>query len=296
MALDRLYRKKPRTRGFEPRVKRTAKKIDTAESKPVAPNRAPLTQIAPEPIIRGKSAKRNAKSFVRVRPGTGAFHALKRVTGRVFEKTAEWKRLIPPGLAQSGAMQWARRIFRGFVMCAMVLISATMFYLLIIMGDSYDSAATSQGEPAQMENLAQSPLRVDSGKLSDARKYFNAPLLRLSDNSKWKLVEILVLEEQPSGVGMVVREVRAHYRNEDTGGEVDVSSITPSRYLRALTTRGLATVEGEVLVMANMRAVMMSDGTTLHAHAQNGESIYQIEGQISMEDLESATAAASLLR
>jgi len=251
-------------------------------------------------IAGGKSAKRSARPAFQVRPGTGAIHSIKQASHRIQEslreKTAEWKRVVPKRLYHSGAMQLARRIFRGFVMFVMVLMSAALFYLLIIMGDSYDPAANRGREPAQMESLTQSPLHMDANKIKDAIKYFSAPILRLSENSKWKLVDIRVSDEQPAGVGMLVREVRLRYRNDDSGAEVDVSSITPSRYLRALPARGFAAVEGENLVIANMRAVMMTNGAMLHAHAQNGESIYQIEGSVSDEDFKNAAAAASLLR
>jgi len=256
---------------------------------------------APDAAIRSGSAKRKTQPVFHTRPGSDKADALKRASHKIQEsireKTGEWKRIVPKGLYQNAVTHWARRFFRGFVMCVMVLMSASLFYLLIIMGDSLDSAASNRGGvPAQMENLPQSPLHLDAGSLNDAKKYFNAPILRLSANSKWTLEDIWALDDQPAGVGMMVREVRLRYRNDGTGGEVYVSSITPSRYLRALPARGFATVEGENLVMANMRAVLMSNGAWLHAHAQSGESIYQMEGQVSEEEFRGAVAAAALLR
>lgn len=258
-------------------------------------------QDEPEQVYRGRTAKREAqRTFIRPDTGKIRLETVKLASHRIHqsfrEKTTVLKRIVPRKFVENNAMQWAKRIFRSLVTCVMIVISAAMFYLLIIMGDAANLSADRGREPTKMESIAQSPLTIDVRKIGDARKYFDAPVLRLSERSKWKLTNIWVLEDQPAGVGMIVREIRMHYRQEETGAEVDVSSITPSRYLRALPARGLATVEGENLVIANMRAVLMSDGSILHAHAQNGESIYQIEGQVSEEDFKDAAAAATMLR
>lgn len=213
------------------------------------------------------------------------------------KNTSRLRIKLPGRLRDSNTLQWIKRMLRGAIMCAMILVSACLFYVLIIMGDTYDASATPQGNASvQLMDLPYSPMELDANAIKEAQQYFNAPIMRLAGNTKWRLEGIIVQDEQPPGVGMMIREVRLQYIDDATGSRVNVSSLTPSRYLRGLTSRGLSAVAQQQGVMANMRAVIMSDGALLHAHAQDGESVYQIEGNVSDEEMRSAMASAALIR
>lgn len=204
----------------------------------------------------------------------------------------------PIWLRENNAWQRVKQLLRGIVMCVMILISAALLYVLIIMGDTYDKPSGKQGGEQQVhvETLPESPLVLGANAIKDAQQYFDGPIMRLAGDVAWQLEDIVISDDQPPGVGMIVREVRLRYINKNTGSELAVSSLTPSRYLRALPVRGLVAEAEQQVVMANMRAELMRSGTLLHAHAQNGENIYQIEGNISEEELKSALASAALIR
>lgn len=194
-------------------------------------------------------------------------------------------------------MQWLLRVLRGFLLAVLFILCAFLFYILVIMGDTGDHdtpAAMATATPAALARMPQSTLYFEGDALYQAETYFNAPIMKLSGYGGWKLRGVTVTESTPEGAGVTVREIRLHYENQQTGYQVNVSSITPSKYLRTLPGRGLITSTDQNWMLAGMNAVLMSGASTLHLHAQNGEVIYQIEGDVDADTLREAAGRAEM--
>ena len=177
-------------------------------------------------------------------------------------------------------------------MLVLLLVCAALLYLVVIMGDG---SGGGEGVPAAtaapLAAMPQPRLSLSVEALGQASYYFNAPLMTLEDGCGWRLEGVYISDFTPEGMDSTVREVRLRYTNE-AGAAVDVSSLTPSRYLRALPERGFLTATDQSWELAGRRAVLMQSGGTLHLHIQNGETVYQIEGAVDVAALRSAAAAA----
>lgn len=242
-------------------------------------------------IIR-QATKRMQGSSIKIKKASQTLHSsAHRTANRLHLHTPKW-------VQENNAWQRLKQLLRGMVMCVMILISVGLFYILIIMGDTYDTPSGNQGgeQQVQMAALPKSPLVLGANAIKEAQQYFSGSIMRLAGDAVWQLEDIIITDDQPAGVGMIVREVRLRYTNGQSGSELSVSSLTPSRYLQSLPMRGLEAVGDQQAIMANMRAVLMSNGTLQHAHAQNGENVYQIEGNVTDEELRSALASAAFVR
>lgn len=193
-------------------------------------------------------------------------------------------------------MQWIFRALRGLLLGVLLLLCAALLYVLVIMGDTSpnESAQEPISTAAPLSSMPQPSLRFEAENLYQAAYYFNAPLLTLSSASGYRLQGVSVEETKPKGVDAAVREVRLHYANPDTGRAVYVSSLTPARYLRTLPDRGFLAMADQDMTLAGLRAVSMESGDTLHVHAQQGDTIYQIEGELSPEEMRKCAAATEI--
>lgn len=178
-------------------------------------------------------------------------------------------------------------------MAILLGIVAVLLYVLIIMGDdpkvdniTLEAVATAQPQ-AQMP---QDTLRFDAANLYQAEYYFSEPFLHIADGGGWRMDGVLVLDYIPEGTAARVRELRLQYVYDETGQVLLVSTITPATSLRALPARGFATTTDQDWTMCGLRAVMMRNGTTLHLHAERGDVVYQVEGEVDAETLRAAVA------
>lgn len=193
-------------------------------------------------------------------------------------------------------MRWVRRALRGVVLAVLLAVCAVLFYLLVIMGDTPgpDLAPEPTASLSPLQALPQGGLAFPAGEIGQAAAYFPAPLLRLSETAGWRLEGIEVRDAQVQGIGEAVREVRLRYAESGTGAAVEVSSLTPSRYLRCLPARGFLAATDQDWTLAGLKAVLMSDGRILHLHAERGDIVYQIEGEVGVEVLKRASSATEL--
>ena len=174
---------------------------------------------------------------------------------------------------------------RGAVLTILLILCAVMFYILVIMGDSpkVDLPVEEIGASQPLASMPQETLHFGASDLYQVESYFNASILKLADNSGWKLDSVTVMDYVPDGVGSQVREVRLRYLEPSTGSIVAVSSITPSTCLRSLPARGFYASTDQEWMIGGMKAVMMRKGTTINLHSQLGEVVYQIEGDVEVD-------------
>ena len=190
-------------------------------------------------------------------------------------------------------MHFLRRALRMVLITIVLCLSAVLFYLLVIMGDTRMPDQTEASVQAgSLAGLSQSPLTFSGDSLHQAEYYFNAPVLTLGGQD-WQPQEITVWDRVPEGVDVSVREICLRYVHTD-GTEVWVSSLTPARCLRSLPERGFVASIDQDWMLAGVKAVLMSNGRMLHLHVQKGDVVYQIEGNVDMDALRKAAGAASL--
>lgn len=196
-------------------------------------------------------------------------------------------------------MRRLRELLHGVVLAILLLLTAVLFYVLVIMGDAPDAPDIGSAEMSQpagpLTSLPQASLSFTSAELHQAGYYFSAPILRLAgDTPGWQLESVLVSESVPSGVDCTVREIALRYRAQESGALVTLSSMTPDDCLRALPARGFAAASDQEWSLAGLRAVLMRSGTTLNLSAQRADVVYQIEGDIDMDTLRQLLFAAEL--
>lgn len=148
-------------------------------------------------------------------------------------------------------------------MLVLLLVCAALLYLVVIMGDGSGGGEGVRRRPPPVGGMPQPRLSLSVEALGQASYYFNAPLMTLEDGCGWRLEGVYISDFTPEGMDSTVREVRLRYTNE-AGAAVDVSSLTPSRYLRALPERGFLTATDQSWELAGRRAVLMQSGGTLH--------------------------------
>ncbi len=193
-------------------------------------------------------------------------------------------------------LRWIGRALRGLFVGILLLLCAAMFYLLVIMGDipggdPVPVAATATPQP--LAALPSTTIRFTSDDFYQTAYYFNAPILMLTSGQGWQFVEGTITDSVPEGAGVTVREVSLLYRDQ-SGAEVRVSTMTPSRVVQSLSQRGYLPASDQSWTLAGRPAVLMSNGDVLHLHAQNGEIVYQIEGRVAADVLRRAASVAGV--
>lgn len=192
-------------------------------------------------------------------------------------------------------MQWLHRVLRGLLLTVLLTLCAVLFYLLVIMGGglSTDMYAEPTASPAPLSAMPQPSLSFSARDVYQVTYYFNAPILALSSASGWYLQEATVEERVPDGMQESIREIRLRYAKED-GATVFLSSITPDTFIKTLTADGFVTASDQSMTIAGMNAVMMSNGTTQRLHAQWGNTVYQIKGDVGADILKKVAASCVL--
>lgn len=194
-------------------------------------------------------------------------------------------------------MGWIGRVLRALFLIILLLVCAALFFILVIMGDPGEKEQATTASVAAMQPLPGMPqpsLYFDAGNLYQAEYYFNDPILRLSSASGYQLDGVTVQETKPKGADATVREIRLQYISLGSGRVIYVSSLSPARYLRSLPERGFVTAPDQDWALAGMAAVLMRGGSAVHLHALQGETVYQLEGDIGEDELRQCAAAAEL--
>lgn len=181
-----------------------------------------------------------------------------------------------------------KNILQAVVLTVLLALCAGLLYILIIMGDGpkTDLVLEATPSPPPLASMPQDSLRFEATDLYQAEYYFNEPFARLPENMGWTLDGIVVSNYVPQGQQNEVREICLRYVDDRTGGQVNVSTITPSISLRALPGRGFVAATNQDLMICGLRAVLMRKDMTLHLHAQRDEVVYQVEGDIDLETLQ----------
>lgn len=193
-------------------------------------------------------------------------------------------------------MRLLRRTLRAILLTLMLTLCAGLFYLLVIMGDTPggDTSATPEATSAPLASMPQPKLSFSADNLRQAEVFFNAPVLRLSQESGWRLTEVIVSDSSPGDMQASVREIRLLYVDSTTNASIYVSSLTPASAVRALPSRGFFAAADQAFTLLGQRSVLMRSGDTLHVHLQKGDVLYQIEGVIELDRLRHAADSAEI--
>lgn len=172
-------------------------------------------------------------------------------------------------------------------MAVLLAVTAALLYILIIMGDGPKTSVPTEAvvSPQSQAQMPQDTLYFDAKDLYQAQYFFSDPFIRLSDASGWQMQGITVLDYVPEGTSASVRELCLQYVDSITGLAVNVSTIDSPVVIRSLPARGFFATTDQEWTFCGMRAVMMRNGDTLHLHAEQGDVVYQVEGDVSAETL-----------
>lgn len=184
------------------------------------------------------------------------------------------------------------RLLKGLLLLTAALLLSLLFYTLVVIGDA-PRDETAQTEAASLNPMPQAELVFSRDTLYQAAYYFDAPLLMLMDKAGYRLERATVREGAMEGVDGTVREVRIEYTG-GAGEALALSSLTPTSAVRALPYRGFLLTAEQNHTLVGLRAVSMRAGKRLHVHCTVGDTLYQIEGEVSDAALRAAADAAQL--
>lgn len=193
--------------------------------------------------------------------------------------------------------RWFLAALRTVFIAILLIMSAILFYILVIMGDTTELDAEGRWDsPAvsSMKRLEESPVIFPAGELLSASLLFPGPVLSLAEASGWQLYSITVQETVPEGTSALTRTVALQYYDAAGAGPLTVSSATPAACIRALASRGFQTSADQQYQIADIGAVLMTKENTLHLYAQRGDIVYQIEGDFDRETLQGILSIAGL--
>ncbi len=178
--------------------------------------------------------------------------------------------------AKRPAADLLKKVLKGAGLLVLLISILGFYYTVIIASDDPDTRALDEVTAPPMAQLPQERLVFRPEDLAQARYYFSMPLLTLGYPQM--TLESVTVSDVRAPSGRPVRTVTLQYRLDGGDLSASLSSLWPAADALASIADGeLTLAASQDLLLAGLPAVGMRSGDLLHAHAQQGDILYQAE-------------------